>query len=64
MQSSAEVANNLKPNVVSQGDYWSRHPSAVQTDGNFVEHTFQKQHDVLVVTLNIPGSSNNGVDSW
>jgi hypothetical protein len=50
-----------KARVLSQGQFADpRHP----TDSNYVENVIWAQSDVLFVTLNIPGGSNNDQDPW
>jgi hypothetical protein len=47
--------------VVSQRNAYDRaHPE----DAAFVENVYFMQNDVLVVTLNVPGGSNNDQDIW
>ena len=50
-----------KQRVLSQAQVWDwRHPS----DREYVENTMWLQSRVLMVTLNIPGGSNNDTDPW
>jgi hypothetical protein len=47
--------------VVSQRNAYDRaHPE----DASYVENVYFMQNDVLVVTLNVPGGSNNDQDIW
>jgi len=47
--------------VVSQRNAYDRaHPG----DASYVENVYFMQNDVLVVTLNVPGGSNNDQDIW
>ena len=34
------------------------------TDKNYVENVRWEQHDIVFVTVNIPGGSNNDDDNW
>jgi hypothetical protein len=50
-----------KAPVLSQARFFDpRH----QTDSNYVENVIWAQSDVLFVTVNIPGGSNNDQDPW
>ena len=47
--------------VTSQAKDYDRH---YPTDKNYVENVRWEQHDIVFVTLNIPGGSNNDDDHW
>jgi hypothetical protein len=47
--------------VTSQANEYDRH---FPTDMNYVENVRWEQHDIVFVTLNIPGGSNNDDDNW
>src|SRR5262249_38907700 len=50
-----------KLSVVSQAQAYDRaHPS----DANYVENVMFERKDVVCVTLNLPGGSNNDADPW
>jgi hypothetical protein len=52
---------SAKLKVTSQAkEYDRRFP----TDKNYVENVRWEQHDIVFVTLNIPGGSNNDDDNW
>jgi hypothetical protein len=47
--------------VVSQANAYDRgHPA----DARYVENVLWVQHDVVFVTINVPGGSNNDADPW
>lgn len=50
-----------KLKVTSQAKEFDRH---FPTDKNYVENVRWEQHDIVFVTLNIPGGSNNDDDTW
>ena len=47
--------------VTSQATEYDRH---FPTDKNYVENVRWEQHDIVFVTVNIPGGSNNDDDNW
>jgi hypothetical protein len=47
--------------VLSQGQFFDPHHPA---DSNYVENVIWAQSNVLFVTVNIPGGSNNDMDPW
>ena len=50
-----------KLRVTSQAKKYDRR---FPTDKNYVENVRWEQHDIVFVTLNIPGGSNNDDDNW
>jgi hypothetical protein len=50
-----------KLKVASQAKDYDRH---FPTDKNYVENVRWEQHDIVFVTLNLPGGSNNDDDNW
>jgi hypothetical protein len=50
-----------KARVLSQAQFFDPHH---QTDSNYVENVIWAQSNVLFVTVNIPGGSNNDKDPW
>ena len=50
-----------KLRVTSQAKEYDRH---FPTDKNYVENVRWEQQDIVFVTLNIPGGSNNDDDNW
>lgn len=50
-----------KLKVTSQAKDYDRH---FPTDKNYVENVRWEQHDIVFVTMNIPGGSNNDDDNW
>ena len=48
-------------NVVSQATAYDRHHP---TDAQYVENVMWSQRDIMFVTINAPGGSNNDADVW
>jgi len=48
-------------NLLSQARAYDRHHP---TDAQYVENVMWEQHDIVFVTINVPGGSNNDADSW
>lgn len=51
-----------KKRVLTQAQIYDA--AAFPTDGQYVENVMWEQSQVLFVTLNIPGGSNNDADNW